>query len=296
MGVLLFGKDETVEMIKKALEQGKLDDDLFFADFHYVVDHDCNILLASWGFKDRDLRHDAMVETFFAIHKGLVEFVEKSHLYNEAQRSGYLKRILRRKYWDALSKTDKNVILFEGEETEYKIGFDYGKNPGVHTDPSKKNNSELVEEERVRLHDMALRTIQAVCELPYGADKLMAYIYSKFICDEYQLREKNPDERKEGTSQTVSKLLNGRTLYDIRMDMELYLSDSFGHRRLNEELFAGLDKKLLKLDKNGNPYYTHRFDLTIKKVTDNLSKIHHDINLMWDEISCYDEYDSKKIS
>ena len=70
-----------------------------------------------------------MVETFFAIHKGLVEFVEKSHLYNEAQRSGYLKRILRRKYWDALSKTDKNVILFEGEETEYKLGFDYGKNP-----------------------------------------------------------------------------------------------------------------------------------------------------------------------
>lgn len=290
MGTLFFGKDSTVKLIKDALENGKLDSNSFHIDLYSIVERDSKILLNSKRLYDVDLRQEMVEENYFDVLKILVSFVENSDKYNENQRSNLFAKISNDNYKTLMKRVckeewRKKEVLFEGDEGEYKTRYAPDKNPGVnyHKDIVVEAEDESVDDLRRRRN--LCKTLSALWELPYGPDKLMGYVYSIYIHKAYDEKEYDMN-RKSGVPAITSEQLQGQTLLEIRKNMEKYLFDLFGRKRLfSKNFFASLDKKLNKLDKEGKRVSTHKFSMSTKDITEYTSRINNKLDDIWEQLN-----------
>ena len=283
----LFGSDETLEMIKDALENGMLDHKYFTTDFFNIVDHDAEILFHKMKPVDEDTRFEVKQKIYYSLLKKLVPFVENSDSYNVKSRNGYFTCFFEGRYYDVTKKKcewKEHEVLFEGEETTYKLKFNKEKNPRVKHANDLEETTEDLDRDKMINRKKVCNTLRILWSMSCGPEKIMAYVYSQILHPRYELDEEVYFARKSGVPKITAELLEGLTLGEVREMMEIHLYDFLGRKRFSEGFFDDLDIMLDKLDDSGKPVSSRKFGMTAKAITESNNKINKIIIPMWEEI------------
>ena len=231
------------------------EEDIAFSQLRNVIKAEVyNQICMSVDVQDRE---DILSEVIVVVVRQLPIFIQNSKDKSEAQRAEWIHRVTHGVIVAYYRQRKKNYTVplvvpqFDKEDSKLKEIVDDKLNPEI----------VFIEKEFDLVY---LELLQALFNIRTSPEKLMAFVYSRIIFNEYG--------RINGKSTFAQEHLHGKSLYQIMEEMQFELEQSF-QKKIPSYVYEGLKKKLTEKDSEGYDVGDHIFELNVLKIMDGNSRI-----------------------